>query len=90
MISGDGFADMHFDTEAVTNDEFARWVSTTQTTGPALDDAGYRALLRQSSNVAPYTYASVRPGLFDAIVVQELPAGEGPAPVPSEHVSGGP
>jgi cytochrome o ubiquinol oxidase subunit 2 len=88
MISGDGFADMHFDTEAVTSDEFAKWVSTTQTTGPALDDAGYRALLRQSSNVAPYTYASVRPGLFEAIVVQQLPAGEGPPPEPGEPVSG--
>jgi cytochrome o ubiquinol oxidase subunit II len=78
MINGDGFADMHFDTEAVATQDFERWVSTSQASGPTLDDAAYRALLRQSSNVTPYTYAAVRPGLFDAIVMQELPPGEGP------------
>jgi len=88
MISGDGFADMHFDTDAVKSDEFARWVTTTRAAGAALDDAAYRALLRQSSNVSPYTYASVRPGLFEAIVMQQLPPGEGPPPVPSSDVLG--
>ena len=86
MISGEGFADMHFDTEAVASDEFAAWVSTTRRAGPALDDAAYRGLLRQSSNVTPYTYASVRPGLFEAIVTQQLPPGEGPPAVPNQHV----
>jgi cytochrome o ubiquinol oxidase subunit II len=80
MISGDGFADMHFDTDAVPDREFASWVSTAQATGPALDDSAYRALLRQSSNVPPQTYRSVRPGLFEAIVREELPSGYGPQP----------
>ncbi len=86
MISGDGFADMHFDTDAVPPDEFASWVSTARGAGAALDDAAYRELLRQSSNVPPHTYRSVRPGLFEAIVTQQLPPGEGPvrgAPNPS-------
>jgi cytochrome o ubiquinol oxidase subunit II len=78
MISGDGFADMHFDTDAVPNAEFASWVSAAQATGPALDDSAYRALLRQSSNVPPQTYRSVRPGLFEAIVREEVPSGYGP------------
>jgi cytochrome o ubiquinol oxidase subunit II len=86
MISGDGFADMHFDTDAVANDQFARWVRATQAAGPALNEAAYRALLRQSSKVPPYTYASVRPGLFEAIVTQQLPPGEGPPPrVPDQE-----
>src|SRR5262249_53943364 len=54
MISGDGFADMRFDTVAVASDEFTKWVSDTHSAGPALDEAAYRALLRQSSKVAPY------------------------------------
>jgi cytochrome o ubiquinol oxidase subunit II len=86
MISGDGFADMHFDTDAVPNREFASWLSAAQAAGPELDDRAYRALLRQSSNVPPQTYRSVRPGLFEAIVTQQLPPGEGPqqgAPNPS-------
>jgi cytochrome o ubiquinol oxidase subunit II len=86
MISGEGFADMHFDTEAMASGEFTTWVSTTRRAGPPLDDAAYRALLRQSSNVTPYTYASVRPGLFEAIVMQQLPPGEGPPAVPNQHV----
>jgi cytochrome o ubiquinol oxidase subunit II len=78
MISGDGFADMHFDTDAVPIREFASWVAAAQAAGPALDDAAYRVLLRQSSNVPPQTYRSVRPALFEAIVTQQLPPGEGP------------
>jgi cytochrome o ubiquinol oxidase subunit 2 len=82
MISGEGFADMYFDTEAVPPAEFARWASATRGAGPALDDAAYRQLLRQSARVTPYTYASVRPRLFEAIATQELPPGEGPTAAP--------
>jgi cytochrome o ubiquinol oxidase subunit II len=78
MISGAGFADMHFDTDAVPDREFASWVSAAQATGAALDDGAYRALLRQSSNVPPRTYRSVRPGLFEAIVTEQVPSGYGP------------
>jgi cytochrome o ubiquinol oxidase subunit 2 len=84
MISGEGFADMHFDTEAVPPAEFARWASATRGAGPALDDAAYRQLLRQSARVTPYTYASVRPRLFEAIATQELPPGEGPSALPDQ------
>ena len=86
MISGDGFADMHFDTRAVPGGEFARWVSATKAAGPVLDEAAYRGLLRQSSNVPPRTYRRVEAGLFDAIVTQKLPPGDGPqqdAPSPT-------
>jgi cytochrome o ubiquinol oxidase subunit 2 len=86
MISGEGFADMRFNTDAVPAGEFTRWVSTTRGSGPALDDTAYRALLRQSSKVTPYTYASVRPGLFEAIVTQQLPPGEGPRPARNHDV----
>jgi cytochrome o ubiquinol oxidase subunit II len=78
MISGDGFSDMHFDTEAVTQDQFDAWVASTRSTGPALDDAAYRELLQQSVPAHPYTYSSVRPGLFSDIVLQKLPPGYGP------------
>ena len=78
MISGDGFADMHFDTEAVPQDRYDAWVTSTRNAGPVLDDAGYRDLLRQSVPPHPYTYGSVRPGLFADIVMQRLPPGYGP------------
>lgn len=78
MISGDGFADMHFDTDAVTAGEFDAWVTSTRGAGPVLDDATYRMLLRQSVPPHPYTYRSVRPGLFADIVMLRLPPGDGP------------
>ena len=81
MISGDGFATMHFDTDAVSAGQFAAWVSQARTTGAVLDEAAYRTLLRPSSSVAPYSYRAVTPGLFRAIVQQKLPPGAG-APAP--------
>jgi cytochrome o ubiquinol oxidase subunit II len=89
MISGDGFADMHFDTDALPQDQFDSWVTSTRSTGPALDDAAYRELLQQSVPPHPYTYRSVTPGLFAAIVMQRLPPGYGPAgAAPSVHPVG--
>ncbi len=90
MISGNGFADMHFDTDAVSPDQFAAWVAATRSTGPALDEAAYRELLRQSVPPRPYTYRSVEPRLFDDIVTQRLPPGDGPQPhaMPGVHSVG--
>jgi cytochrome o ubiquinol oxidase subunit II len=84
MFSGDGFPDMAFDVHAVSPEQFAQWTAATRGTGPVLDEAAYRKLLRQTQNVSPYTYRSVQAGLFDDIVEQRLPPGEGPpaAPVP--------
>ncbi len=77
-FSGDGFADMHFDVRAVSEDEFASWVGTTRQSGPVLDRGSYIALEKQSSNVAPSTFRDVAPGLFADIISAKLPAGPGP------------
>jgi cytochrome o ubiquinol oxidase subunit 2 len=89
MVSGDGFADMHFDTDAVPQSQFDAWAASTRSSGPALDDAAYRQLLQQSVPPHPYTYGSVRPGLFADIVMQRLPPGDGPrVAVPDVHPVG--
>jgi cytochrome o ubiquinol oxidase subunit II len=77
-FSGDGFSDMAFDVQAVTPEQFSAWSGVASTSGPELDDAAYRGLLRQSQNVTPYTYRTVQRSLFDDIVMQKLPPGEGP------------
>jgi cytochrome o ubiquinol oxidase subunit II len=82
-FSGDGFSDMAFDLQAVTSEQFSAWTAAAGASGPVLDEAAYRSLLRQSENIKPYTFRSVRPGLFDAIVMQRLPPGEGPGPTAS-------
>ncbi|HEX5182634.1 MAG TPA: ubiquinol oxidase subunit II [Allosphingosinicella sp.] len=78
QFSGDGFADMHFTLRAVPAAQFAAWTAAARAAGPVLDGPAYVALERQSSNVAPFTYRAVAPGLFDAIVMQKLPAAPGP------------
>ncbi len=83
MISGDGFASMHFNTEAVSPEQFAAWTRSTQAAGPTLDAAAYRSLLQPSSSVPPFSYRAVAPGLFQDIVLQKLPPGPGsPGPSP--------
>jgi len=77
-FNGDGFSDMSFETRALSVEEFSRWVTSAQADGPALDEQAYRALLRQSSNVPPYTYRATAPRLFDDIAMGHLPPGEGP------------
>jgi cytochrome o ubiquinol oxidase subunit 2 len=80
MFSGNGFADMHFTTETVPKADFEAWVKETRNGGgPALSSQAYKDLSVQSMNVAPFTYSSVEPGLFDKVVTQELPPGPGPS-----------
>jgi cytochrome o ubiquinol oxidase subunit 2 len=66
--SGGGFADMHFTVDAVPAEQFTQWVATTRETGPDLKAATYAELARPSQAVAPFTYRSVDPGLFDGIL----------------------
>jgi cytochrome o ubiquinol oxidase subunit II len=77
-FSGDGFPGMAFDVEAVSPERFTAWGASTRGRGPVLDDAAYRSLLKQSQDVSPYTYRAVQAGLFEEIVGQKLPPGEGP------------
>ena len=79
-FSGDGFSNMHFEVNAMTPDEFARWVEGAKADGPTLDDDSYHRLSRQTLDDPPMTYRRVSSGLFDAIVSQRLPPGPGPKP----------
>lgn len=77
-FSGDGFPGMSFDVHAVAPEQFSEWAAQAGRDGPVLDDAAYRGLLKQSQNVTPYTYRAVQPNLYEDIVGQRLPPGEGP------------
>jgi cytochrome o ubiquinol oxidase subunit II len=78
QFSGGGFAGMNFKVHAVAPDQFQQWIATAHQGGPALDPAAYIALSQPSQNVAPYTYSSVTPNLFDNVATQKLPPGPGP------------
>jgi cytochrome o ubiquinol oxidase subunit 2 len=72
QFSGDGFADMRFTVDAVPAEQFAQWVTATRNSGPTLDAASYADLAKPSKALAPFTYRSVAPGLFNAIVSAAL------------------
>ena len=78
QINGLGFSDMTFETDVVSPGEFSQWIAAAQAQGPALDEAAYRELLRQSTDTEPHTFRAVAPHLFRAIISQQLPPGEGP------------
>jgi cytochrome o ubiquinol oxidase subunit 2 len=72
QFSGDGFSDMRFEADAVTDEKFAQWLDTARSAGPELDAKTYADLAKPSAAVAPFTYRSVAPSLFDSIMVSEM------------------
>jgi cytochrome o ubiquinol oxidase subunit II len=68
MFSGEGFPDMRFTVDAVTDDGFSQWVRQTRETGLVLDREAYAGLVKPSKAVAPFTYRAVAPDLFSSIV----------------------
>ena len=72
QFSGEGFSDMHFDADAVPDDQFAQWLDAARSGGPELDAKTYADLAKPSTSVAPFTYRSVAPDLFDRIRVSEM------------------
>ena len=77
-FSGDGFADMHFDVEALPGAQFDAWVAGTRGQGPTLDAARYRALLEQSIADGPASFGAVEADLFSKIVSLQIEPGPGP------------
>jgi cytochrome o ubiquinol oxidase subunit 2 len=62
--SGEGFADMRFNVDAVPVEKFAQWVDAARSAGPVLDAQAYADLAKPSKAVAPFTYRAVAPDLF--------------------------
>ena len=71
QFSGEGFPDMHFNADAVTDEKFTQWVDAARNAGPQLDAATYAELAKPGAAVVPFTYRSVAPRLFERILVSE-------------------
>jgi len=67
-ISGKGFADMKFDTQAVSEADFADWVRAPGATTHTLDAAAYNELAKPTTKVYMDFYNSVESGMFDSIM----------------------
>ena len=78
QLSGDGFADMHFEVEAKTEPEFFDWLGQVRAQGEELTPERYIELSKQSVLPAPITFRAVSDGLFEKVLNQTLPPGPGP------------
>src|SRR3981189_1974034 len=67
QFSGEGFADMVFNVEAVAPEKCSEWVDATRNVGGELNATTYTELAKPSAKVTPFTYRAVVPGLFDKI-----------------------
>ena len=86
--SGDGFSDMHFETNVVSAADFSAWTDAGGKSAKTLDAALYGELARQSTNVAPATYRLGDSHLFEDVVAQKIAPGPGPeSGQPSRDVS---
>ena len=56
QYSGNGFADMRFNVDAVPVDNFVGWVAATRSAGPVLDTQAYAALAKPSKAVEPFSF----------------------------------
>jgi cytochrome o ubiquinol oxidase subunit 2 len=77
QFSGDGFADMRFDVEAMPKAAFVAWLAAGRSDGAMLDDAAYAKLAQQSKAVPSITYRGVATDLFQRIVDMQAPGAEG-------------
>jgi len=76
--SGDGFADMRFNVDAVPAEKFAQWVDAARSAGPVLDAQAYADLAKPSKAVAPFTYRAVASDLFSSVLSSTMQA-DGPS-----------
>lgn len=67
-FSGDGFSHMRFKFHGLSNDEFSAWVDRNKADGVELNRELYQTLEKPSEKEPIRRFASVAPGLFDAIV----------------------
>jgi cytochrome o ubiquinol oxidase subunit II len=74
QFSGEGFADMRFDVDAVSGTGFQAWVSDARASSQVLDATTFAHLALPSRAKGSASYADVSGGLFDAIAAGHPPA----------------
>ena len=89
QLSGRGYADMHFQAQAVSPEEFQAWVDKVRQSPEKLDPDRYEQLARPSVGFHPVTYFSaVQPDLFEHIIRKFDPTwSEMPGPMSRGAVS---
>jgi cytochrome o ubiquinol oxidase subunit 2 len=77
QFSGDGFSDMRFELDAVSDAEFESWISASRAKGGVLDSPAFIGLAHPSRDQGSATYGNVSEGLFDAVASGHIAAETG-------------
>ncbi len=72
QYSGKGFADMQFQTRAMSKEDFDAWVEKAKQSAKTLDAATYEVLAKPSEKVPVTYYSGVEPDLFDKIIAKYM------------------
>jgi len=81
QYSGNGFADMRFNVDAVPAENFAQWVDATRSAGPVLDTQAYAALAKPSKAVEPFSFGAVATNLFNGILTAGMRPNDPPSAI---------
>jgi cytochrome o ubiquinol oxidase subunit 2 len=74
-ISGNGFAGMHFDTHAVSDNSFNAWVRQAASSKTTLSQQQYNVLDQPSINNPVSYYSNPGPSLYDSIIMKYMAPG---------------
>jgi cytochrome o ubiquinol oxidase subunit 2 len=77
-FSGDGFPDMMFDVNVISQVAFPDWVKEVAKSDLVLNEENYTKLMQQSVEKGRPTYRLQDPRLFEMIASQHIPPGPGP------------
>ena len=71
-ISGEGFADMNFKVNSMTNANFSKWVSKSANSKTMLDSTSYAKIAAQSKNDGEITYMLMDNELYNKIIMKYM------------------
>lgn len=71
-INGEGYADMKFQVNALSKNDFDRWIKTSQRSTNMLTPESYEALVKPSKNIPTKRYMLMKNDLFDTIVMKYM------------------
>jgi len=71
-ISGDGFADMKFTVNSMSETDFSKWLISSASSNTMLDSTSYAKLAAQSKNDGEKTYMLMDNDLYNKIVMKYM------------------
>jgi cytochrome o ubiquinol oxidase subunit II len=71
-LSGDGFADMRFKVNAMTQDDFNAWIQQSMASSDWLTPASYEELEKPSKAVPEKTYGLVQGNIYDDVIMKYM------------------